>query len=327
MGIVYKAIQETEHLSRTVALKLLLPELSQDPKFRMRFMRESRLAAELNHPNIIPIYDADEAGGQLLLAMPLIDGEDLSTVIDREGPLDPERVFSILRQAGAALDKAHAEGLVHRDVKPGNILLSQNAGDEGSEHVYLCDFGLTKRTSSQSGLTAAGHWLGTLEYMAPEQIDGRSVTGASDIYALGCVLFECLTGKAPFVRESDLALLHAHMTEEPPLVTEHRPDLPTSINEVVQRAMAKEPEERFESCRALALASRPALIRPVERSKPGGSRVQDEATRAPKSASPHRKHPRHARPRIVMAIALTVGALICLALGYIGLNLLLDAIA
>ena len=184
----------------------------------MRFMRESRLAAELNHPNIIPIYDADEAGGQLFLAMPLIEGDDLATVLNKEGPLPADRTLNIVRQVGSALDKAHAGGLVHRDVKPGNILVALGEEAEGAEHVYLCDFGLTKRITSQSGSTKAGHFLGTLEYVAPEQIEGRSITGAADIYALGCVMFECLTGRPPFERESDLALLHAHMTADPPSV-------------------------------------------------------------------------------------------------------------
>ncbi|MEO6578673.1 MAG: serine/threonine-protein kinase [Candidatus Limnocylindria bacterium] len=262
MGVVYKAIQETEHIRRTVALKLLASDLSQDHTFRLRFMRESRLAAELNHPNIIPIYDADEAGGQLFLAMPLIEGDDLATVLNREGPLPPERTLNIIRQVGSALDKAHLGGLIHRDVKPGNILMASAEESEGTEHVYLCDFGLTKRMTSQSGLTKTGHFLGTLEYVAPEQIEGHSITGAVDIYALGCVMFECLTGRPPFERESDLALLHAHMTADPPSVLDYQPRLPSGIDTVIARAMAKDPGLRQASCRELVQDARAALAAP-----------------------------------------------------------------
>jgi Protein kinase domain len=252
MAVVYKA--EDLRLGRNVALKLLAPELSQNEKFQQRFMRESRLAAAIDHPNIIPIYEAGEVGGLLYIVMRYVEGSDLKKVIEQEGPLDPVRVSMLLRQVAGALDAAHARGLVHRDVKPGNVLLASGTGPEDEDHVYLTDFGLTKRSSSLSGLTVTGHFLGTIDYVAPEQITGNPVDARTDVYALGCVLYECLTGTVPFQRDDDAALLWAHLVEAPPSLHERRPGLPEGLQDVVATAMAKAPEDRFASCRELAAA-------------------------------------------------------------------------
>jgi Protein kinase domain len=252
MAVVYRA--EDLRLGRNVALKLLAPELSQNEKFQQRFMRESRLAAAIDHPNIIPIYEAGEVDGLLYIVMRYVDGSDLKKVIEQEGPLDPARISMLLRQVAGALDVAHSRGLVHRDVKPGNVLLASGAGPEDEDHVYLTDFGLTKRSSSLSGLTVTGHFLGTIDYVAPEQITGNPVDARTDVYALGCVLYECLTGTVPFQRDDDAALLWAHLVEAPPSVRDRMPGLPEGLNEVVATAMAKAPDDRYATCRELAAA-------------------------------------------------------------------------
>jgi Protein kinase domain len=252
MAVVYRA--EDLRLGRNVALKLLAPELSQNEKFQHRFMRESRLAAAIDHPNIIPIYEAGEVGGLLYIVMRYVEGNDLKKVIEREGPLDPVRISMLLRQVAGALDAAHSRGLVHRDVKPGNVLLASGAGPEDEDHVYLTDFGLTKRSSSLSGLTVTGHFLGTIDYVAPEQITGNPVDARTDVYALGCVLYECLTGTVPFQRDDDAALLWAHLVEAPPSLHERMPELPTGLNDIVATAMAKAPEDRYATCREVAAA-------------------------------------------------------------------------
>src|SRR6059058_5900845 len=203
MSIVYLA--EQEFPKRWVALKLLSSDLSEDERFRERFVRESNTAASIDHPNIIPIYGAGEVDGQLFIAMRYVKGSDLKHVIHSEGALDPARALSIISQVAGALDVAHGEGLVHRDVKPGNILLA--SGPESFEHVYLSDFGLTKRTSSESGITGTGQFVGTLDYAAPEQFEGTPLDARADVYSLGCVTFECLTGQAPFTRDGDAALM------------------------------------------------------------------------------------------------------------------------
>jgi serine/threonine protein kinase len=206
MGAVYLA--EDTSLGRKVALKLLGPELAADERFRERFLRESKLAASLDHRGIVPIYQAGESDGTLFIAMRYVEGSDLRTVLG-EGALEPARAIATLEQVADALDAAHASGLVHRDVKPGNILLDTRG------HAYLSDFGLTKQASSQSGLTQTGQLVGTLDYVAPEQIEGREVDGRADVYSLTCVLYECLTGTKPFARESEVATLWAHINEPP----------------------------------------------------------------------------------------------------------------
>src|SRR5687767_14105577 len=247
MAVVYRA--EDMRLGRKVALKLLTPQLADSEQFRQRFIRESRLAASLDHPNIVPIYEAGEADGQLFIAMRYVIGADLKAVLAQMGgqlPLD--RTIGLFGQVGSALDSAHRAGLVHRDVKPANILVAadERPGSARRDHVYLTDFGLTKRTTEMSGgLTGTGHFLGTVDYVSPEQIQGRPVGSGTDIYALGCVLYECLTGQLPFRRDDDAALLWAHLVEAPPPVTGIRPDLPAAVNAVIARAMAKDPSDRY----------------------------------------------------------------------------------
>ena len=242
MSVVYLA----EHLGlgRKVALKILSVDLAGDPKFRERFVRESRIAAGMEHPNIIPVYEADDAAGVLYIAMRYVKGTDLKGLIGTDGALPAPRTVALLSQVASALDAAHAEGLVHRDVKPANILIARGK----AEHVYLSDFGLTKRTSSESGITDTGQFVGTLDYAAPEQFEGKPLDGRTDQYSLGCVLYECLAGRAPFQRDQQAALMYAHLMTPPPKVTEARPDLPSAADEVVGRAMAKKPEDRYASC-------------------------------------------------------------------------------
>ncbi|MEX2203835.1 MAG: serine/threonine-protein kinase [Actinomycetota bacterium] len=246
MSVVYLA--EDTRLGRRVAIKVLSAELAADDAFRSRFVRESQLAAGLEHPNIVPVYEAGEAEGQLFIAMRYVRGTDLRTLLTREGPFEPDRTIALLRPVAAALDAAHRRGLVHRDVKPANILI---ATDEGEEHVYLSDFGLSKHTSSRSGLTKTGTFMGTVDYVAPEQIQGHDVDGRTDGYSLACVLFECLTAKVPFAKDSDVATLFGHIQDPPPRVTQARESLPGEIDEVMAQGMAKNPDDRPQTATAL----------------------------------------------------------------------------
>ena len=260
MGAVYRA--EDVRLGRKVALKLLVPELAENERFRERFLRESQTAASLDHPHIVPIYGAGEADGQLYLAMRFVEGSDLRQLIAREAPLAPERVLRIAEQVGDALDAAHERGLIHRDVKPANVLVDERSG---RVHCYLTDFGLTKQTSSISGLTGTGELVGTVEYVSPEQIRGEPVDGRADLYSLGCVLYECLTGERPFARESEVATLWAHVHDVPPPLR----GLGAEIDRVMAKALAKAPADRYRTCgelvsearAALGLADRPATAR------------------------------------------------------------------
>lgn len=280
MSIVYRA--ENPRLGTTVALKVLAPELAEDESFRERFVTESRLAAALNHPNIITIYDAGEADGSLYIAMRYVSA-DLKQVFEAEGALPPGRLVALLGQAADALDAAHAKELIHRDVKPANILLD-GGGPERPEHAYLADFGLTKHTGSISGMTVAGSFVGTIDYVAPEQIDDGSLDGRADLYSLGCVAYEGLTGSPPFRRDTQPAVLWAHMQDDPPRPSEHGADLPTATDDVVVRALAKDPDERYDSCAEFvsgladslglasstpAAAARPAVPKPKRKKREG----------------------------------------------------------
>ena len=258
MGVVYRA-EETGLGGRPVALKLLPAALAGDPDFRARFLREMRVAAAIDHPNIVPIYRAGEDRGRLYLAMRYVHASDLRRLLEAEGRLSPERALAILDQVARALDAAHARGLVHRDVKPGNILLAPPVFDSDAEHVYLVDFGLARSDSDDRSFGGGGSFLGTPRYAAPEQAAGRPVDGRTDGYALGCVLYECLTGQPPFPGGSGEAILLAHLEASPPRVTALRPDLPPAIDQVVARAMAKDPATRFPTCRALLTAACQAL--------------------------------------------------------------------
>src|SRR4051794_16835274 len=251
MGVVYRAVQLD--LDRPVALKLIASQLAEDPSFRERFVRESRLAAAIDHPNVIPIYYTGEYEGALYIAMRYVEGSDLRTLVRAAGRLDPERAAHIVAQVASALDAAHERGIVHRDVKPANVLLG------ASEHAYLTDFGLTKRISSHSGQTHAGGWVGTLGFVAPEQIRGERVDARSDVYALACVLFHALAGGPPYQRDSEEATLWAHLHEDPPSLRASVPDAPPELQAVIDRALAKEPEERFQSAGDLGRAALAAV--------------------------------------------------------------------
>jgi Protein kinase domain/Family of unknown function (DUF6636) len=255
MSVVYRA--ENPRLGNIVALKLLAAELADDETFRERFVRESRAAASIADPHVIPIYDAGDAGGVLYIAMRYVEGPDLKALARDRDALPPERVLWLGAQVASALDAAHARGLVHRDVKPANILVE--TGTDGHDHAYLADFGLTKHLASHTGITGSGQFLGTIDYMAPEQIEGRNVDARADVYALGCVLFECLAGSPPFRKESDAAVLWAHMREEPPALSAVRPDLPRAADAVFARALAKDPDERYQTGGELVRELRRAL--------------------------------------------------------------------
>lgn len=249
MGVVYRAYDL--RLKRTVALKLVAPELALDARFRTRFIRETELAMALEHPNVVPIYDAGDVDSRLYLAMRLVDGSDLRTLLRSDGPLEPARAFVLCSQVGAALDAAHAKGLVHCDVKPSNVLLDQN------EHVYVADLGLSQRLEDQR--PGDESTMGTPAYLAPEHIEGLQIDGRADVYSLGCLLYECLTGELPFTGDSRLALAWAHLEEEPPRASEHNPKLPGAIDSVLAKALAKEPAQRYQSCAALLSDAQQAL--------------------------------------------------------------------
>jgi serine/threonine protein kinase len=254
MSEVYRA--SNPRLGNHVAVKLLARELAEDKVFQERFVRESRLAASLNHPNVVPIFDAGESQGLPFIAMRYVDGPDLKQLIARDGPLPLEYATAILAQVAAALDAAHAKGLVHRDVKPGNILIDENSATDGVPHVYLSDFGVAKHSQSHSGLTSTGHFVGTIDYIAPEQIEGKPLDGTTDLYSLGCLLFECLAGVSPFDRDTDVAMIYAHLVDPPPPVSEKRPDLPAALDGVIAKALSKRPEDRYRTCRELVSAVR-----------------------------------------------------------------------
>ena len=257
MSVVYQA--ENVRLSSVIALKVLAPELAADDAFRARFLEESRIAASLNHPNVIPIYDMGSSEGLLYIAMRYVSGTDLRLMIKKRGRLIPETALFLLGQAARALDAAHRKGLVHRDVKPGNLLIERGSDEADPDHVYLADFGITKHAMSRSGLTSTGQFLGTIDYVAPEQIRGTSVAGLADQYSLGCVLYECLTGRVPFEKDLDAAIIWAHVEETPTMPTILRPELPPEIDEVFARVLAKRPDERYQSCREFVEAARMAL--------------------------------------------------------------------
>jgi len=254
MGAVYVA--EDSQRGGRVAVKVLVQELAQDDRFRQRFLRESQLAASLDDPHIVQIVAAGEEDGVLYLAMRHIEGSDLRQLLREEGRLEPQRALDLLAQVAGALDAAHAAGLVHRDVKPGNVLLAQ--GPEG-EHAYVCDFGLARHVSSASSLTTDRGLIGTIDYIPPEQIEGGSIDGRADVYSLGCVLFECLAGARPFDRESELSVVFAHLNEPPPLLSDLRPELAGGFDAVVATALAKSPNDRYSTCRELIEAGRDAL--------------------------------------------------------------------
>ena len=258
MSVVFRA--ENPRLGNVIALKVLDPSLANDDIFRTRFLEESRIAASMNHPNVIPIHDMGSSDGLLYIAMRCVTGTDLRQMLKKRGRLPAEVAVFLLEQAARALDAAHRRGLVHRDVKPGNLLVER--GNEGSDpdHVYLTDFGISKHMGGdRTGLTSSGQFLGTIDYVAPEQIRGTSVLGPADQYSLGCVLYECLTGRVPFEKDLDAAIIWAHVEEAPTLPTVLRNDLPPAIDDVFAKVLAKNPDDRYESCKDFVAAAREAL--------------------------------------------------------------------
>jgi serine/threonine protein kinase len=237
IGILYRARQV--RLDRPVALKLVEPDVARDPVIRERLRREARMVAALDHPNVVPLYAAGEEGGTVYIVTRWVEGTELGTLIQRHGPLEPGRAARIAAQIAAALEVAHGKGLVHRDVKPSNVILTSE------DHVYLTDFGLAKRAGTAAGLTGVDQMLGTVDYVAPEQIEGSEPDARGDVYSLGCVLFEMLTGEPPFaVRGGGMAKMWAQVNAEVPSVRERRPDVPPALEDVMRRAMAKAPDAR-----------------------------------------------------------------------------------
>lgn len=292
MGVVYRATQLG--LDRAVALKLVAPERAADATFRARFEREARVAAAIEHPNVIPVYGAGEEDGRLYLLMRWVPGTDLQALIRRSGRLDHARAASIVAQVAAGLDAAHAVGLVHRDVKPANVLLGR---EDGSGHVYLSDFGLTLDPSTDTRVTDSGEWFGTVDFMAPEQFEGVLPDARTDVYALGCVLTAALTGEPPFPRASVPGTILAHLHDPPP-----RPSatagVPQAFDEVVARALAKRPSDRYGSAGELAKAALAAAggsavepERAVEErpTRQNGSQVMRPPRRRPSEVTEHRR--------------------------------------
>ena len=247
MGVVYRA--EHVKLGRPAALKIVAPELAGDRDFRRRFEHEARIAAQLAHPHVVPVYDAGDAGGVLYLAMALIEGGDLAAELAARGALDPARALLICGQVAGALDAAHAIGLIHRDVKPANVLLDARGS-------YLTDFGLVRQ---RGATTRPGDIVGTIDYVAPEQIEGRELDGRADQYALAAVLHHCLCGAPPFRRDTEVAVMYAHLREPPPPASAVRPGLPEGLDGVLARGLEKVAQRRFDSCSALVAAAREVL--------------------------------------------------------------------
>jgi serine/threonine-protein kinase len=269
MSVVFLA--QNWRLQNYVALKVLAPEFAHDATFRTRFLHESRIAASLNHPHVVPIIDFDAEHGHLYIAMRYVAGTDLGQMIAERGRLDPATAVHLLSQAALALDAAHRRGLVHRDVKPANLLIERTSDDADPDHLYLADFGITKYVSRPSGLTRPGSVWGTARYFAPEQAQRLIVQGAADQYALGLVLYECLTGQVPFAKDSGAALAElAYIRGEPPRATQFRPELPPAIDRVFDRVFAMHPNERYPSCYSFMAAANKALAMPGR--VPGGGR-------------------------------------------------------
>jgi hypothetical protein len=300
MGVVYEAIQLSLH--RRVALKVITPELTRNDRFQERFRREARSQAALDHPNVVTVHDFGNADGQLYISMQLVKGPSLKDLIAC-GQLDLRRVTRILTPIADALDTAHEAGMVHRDFKPQNILIG------GRDHAYLADFGLTQALG-QPGLTRTGQFVGTLDYIAPEQIHGKPATRRSDVYAFGAVLFECLTGRVPYQRESDAAILFAHVSEPPPRPSEVRADVPQQVDDVLAQAMAKDPEERVDSATAVMEALEEAMERSASTTFSGRLATTQNAgkTRIDRPPTPSQAGPRHRKPILITLAIILVAA-------------------
>ncbi|HEY1699032.1 MAG TPA: serine/threonine-protein kinase [Trebonia sp.] len=268
MSTVYRALNP--RLGNVIALKVLAPELAGIDVFRTRFLEESALAASLNHPNVVPVHDSGSSDGLLYIAMRYVTGTDLRRILNSRGRLLPETAVFLLSQAARALDAAHRGGLVHRDVKPGNLLIEQASDESDPDHLYLTDFGIAKRATDYTGLNATGKITGTVDYISPEQIRGLPVLGPADQYSLGCVLYECLTGRVPFARDPNATAVWARGQERPAPATTLRPGLPHAVDEVFTRVLADQPGDRYGSCREFMAAARGALGSPAGPPAPGG---------------------------------------------------------
>ncbi len=305
MGVVYVARQRSPE--RRVALKLITPAFADDEVFRRRFLREATAAAAIEHPHILPVYAAGESNGILFMAMRLVDGRDMREILRGSIGLPVDRAERIVGQVGGALDAAHARGLVHRDVKPGNVLVTEQSDAEDADFCYLMDFGVsTWSASSAATITATGQMVGTANYMAPEQIEGARVDGRADQYSLGCVLYECLTGEAPFSGRSPPATLYGHLHEQAPAPTSIRPGLPPGVDAVIERALMKAPTDRYASCRELTQDLRAVLTGSTE-TRPSGGLVAP-ARRASSSRSRGRG--------VWVAVAASASALVVAVAGF-----------
>ncbi|MGE5527324.1 MAG: serine/threonine-protein kinase [Methanosarcina sp.] len=321
MGILYLAVEPG--LERRVALKLIAPEAAADPVFARRFAEESRIAASIEHPNVVPIYAAGEEDGVPFIAMRYVAGSDLGRKLAREGRLEPPAAAALIAQVGNGLDAIHAAGLVHRDVKPANVLLS---GEPGSEHGYITDFGVARNLATESGLTQTGRFVGTLDYVAPEQISGAPVDARVDVYALGCLLFKLLTGEVPFPRDGEAARLYAHLHDPPPAPSLYEPAVPAALDAVVERAMSKRPEDRYPSAGDLGRAALAAVsggeVAVPERTVATGAAATRERSGTTRTAplSGSSRDGDHNRRRLligggVLALAAAVAVAIVLAAG------------
>ena len=308
MGIVYRARQLT--LDRSVALKLIAEHLASDESFRSRFLREVQAAAAIEHPNVLPVHYAGEADGRLFVSMPLVEGGDLHALLAERGRLKPQEAVDLMEQIAAGLDAAHSAGLIHRDVKPANILV------DGRGRALLTDFGVARLRGAKTTLTATGQMIGTLDYVAPEQIEASGVSERSDVYSLGCVLFEMLTGEAVFAdRESLTAKLSAHLNAEPPAARRLAPETPEELDAVIAKAMAKSPDDRFASAGDLYDAARAALPVPQPETKimdgGGGGRGDDDET-VPGDRPSNGAKPRRLLPWALGGAAAAVLAIVAL---------------
>jgi serine/threonine-protein kinase len=309
-GMAEVFLAQDPRLKRNVALKVLSPELADEEEFRARFARESELAASIDHPNIVPIYEAGEFEGRLYIAMRYVEGQDLGTILEHRGRLTPTEALPIFEQVGKALDAAHARGLVHRDVKPANILIVGDLAGSAPPHCYLCDFGLTKRANALTDPTLTGHIMGTLDYISPEQIRGESIDGRADVYALGCVIYQSLTGEVPFAKDEDVAVIYAHLNEPPPHPSAANPDLPEALDAVVATALAKDREVRYPTCGALVTATRQALGETVQMLQTGAV-----STGAPPTSPSRRRRRGRVVLGVVGLVALAAAAMFLLTQG------------
>jgi hypothetical protein len=312
MGIVYLA-QQLE-LERPVALKVIRPELAHDPHFRARFRSESRTAAAIEHPRVVTVFGTGERGGLLYVAMRYVPGDDLGRLIAARGPLPPERAADLIAQVADGLDAVHAAGLVHRDVKPANVIV---ADDGEGDAAYLTDFGLAKAAAATDGLTATGEVIGSVDYMAPEQIEGRRIDARTDVYALGCVLFHAVSGRVPFPDRESSAKMWAHLNEPPPAAGSGNRGIPRALDRVIRRAMAKERARRFPSAGDLGRAAHAAVhgeaVTEPERAVGSGDAaaaetlpIATEVAPAPTDRLPRRRKRRRRRRLLAGLIALIV---------------------